>query len=73
LNRTTLKKVFKEIYGLTINEYRTKAHLQLAKNLLVSSNLSITEIAGLCGYVNASKFSEIFKKNEGQLPKDWRK
>ena len=73
LNRTTLQKVFKEMYGLTINEYRTKARLQLAKNLLVSTELSITEIAGRCGYANASKFSEVFKKNEGLLPKDWRK
>ena len=73
LNRTTLQKVFKEIYGLTVNEYRTKARLQLAKNLLVSTDLSITEIGGRCGYANASKFSEVFKRNEGVLPKDWRK
>ena len=73
LNRTTLQKVFKEMYGLTVNEYRTKARLQLAKNLLASTELSITEIAGRCGYANASKFSEVFKKNEGVLPKDWRK
>ncbi len=73
LNRTTLQKIFKEMYGLTVNEYRTKARLQLAKNLLVSTDLSITEIAGRCGYANASKFSEVFKRNEGVLPKDWRK
>ena len=73
LNRTTLQKVFKEMYGITINEYRTKARIQLAKNLLVSTELSITEIAGRCGYTNASKFSEVFKRNEGLLPKDWRK
>jgi AraC-like DNA-binding protein len=73
LNRTTLQKIFKEMYGLTVNEYRTKARLQLAKNLLASTELSITEIAGRCGYANASKFSEVFKKNEGLLPKDWRK
>ena len=73
LNRTTLQKVFKEMYGLTVNEYRTKSRLQLAKNLLASSDLSITEIAGYCGYTNASKFSEVFKKHEGLLPKDWRK
>jgi len=61
------------MYGLTVNEYRTKARLQLAKNLLASTNLSITEIAGRSGYANASKFSEVFKKNEGTLPKEWRK
>ncbi len=73
LNRTSLQRVFKEMYGLTVKEYRTKARIQLAKNLLASTELSITEIAGRCGYANASKFSEVFKKNEGVLPKDWRK
>lgn len=73
LNRTTLQQVFKKMYGLTISEYRTKARIQLAKNLLVSTNLSITEISGQCGYANASKFSEVFKKNEGMLPREWRK
>ena len=72
LNRTTLQKVFKEMYGLTINEYRTKARIQLAKNLLATMELSITEIAGKCGYTNASKFSEVFKKHENILPKNWR-
>ena len=72
LNRTTLQKVFKEMYGLTINQYRTKSRIQLAKNLLASTDLSITEIAGRCGYANASKFSEVFKRNEGILPKNWR-
>ena len=73
LNRTTLQKVFREMYGLTISEYRIKSRLQLAKNLLASTSLTITEIAGYCGYANASKFSEVFKKNEGVLPKNWRK
>lgn len=73
LNRTTLQKNFKEMYGLTINEYRTKARLQFAKNMLASTNYTITEIAGRCGYANASKFSQVFKKHEGCLPKEWRK
>ena len=38
-----------------------------------SEEISIEELAGRCGYANASKFSEVFKKNEGLLPKDWRK
>ena len=53
--------------------YQKPYKAELAKNLLPSTELSITEIAGRCGYANASKFSEVFKKNEGVLPKDWRK
>ncbi|MCR4735045.1 MAG: AraC family transcriptional regulator [Treponema sp.] len=73
LNRTTLQKVFKEMYGLTINDYRMQVKIQQAKNLLISTKLSITEIAGRCGYINSSKFSSAFKRVTNMLPKDWRK
>lgn len=72
LNRTTMQKVFKEMYGTTINEYRTQTRIQEAKNLLVTTKLSITEIAGRCGYTNASKFSDVFKRITGTLPRVWR-
>ncbi|MCR4743512.1 MAG: AraC family transcriptional regulator [Treponema sp.] len=72
LNRTSLQKVFKEMYGVTINTFRTQARIQEAKNLLLSTDLSITAIAGMCGYSNASKFSSVFKSHCGLLPKDWR-
>ncbi len=72
LNRTTLQKVFKEMYGVTINTFRTQARIQEAKNLLISTDLPIIEIAGCCGYSNASKFSSVFKNVCGLLPKDWR-
>lgn len=73
VNRTTLQKVFKEMYGVTINEYRTQIRIQEAKNLLITTSLSVTEIAGRCGYSNASKFSSTFKRYTGTLPHEWRK
>lgn len=73
LNRTTLQKVFKEIYGVTIHDYRKHVRMQEAKNLLLKEDMSITEIAGACGYANASKFSSAFKDTVGILPGKWRK
>ncbi len=71
LNRTTLQKVFKQMYGMTIFEYRTQVRIQEAKNLLLDNRYSITEIAGMCGYNNASKFSAAFKKITGVNPRDY--
>ncbi len=71
LNRTTLQKVFKQMYGVTIFEYRTQVRIQEAKNLLLNDRYSITEIAGMCGYSNASKFSAAFKKITGVNPRDY--
>ncbi len=71
LNRTTLQRVFKQMYGLTIFEYRTQVRIQEAKNLLIGKKHSITEIALMCGYSNASKFSAAFKKITGVNPRDF--
>ncbi len=60
------------MYGVTIFEYRTQARMQEAKNLLVANHLTVTEIAGICGYSNASKFSAAFKKYFGLTPTDWK-
>ena len=72
LNRTTLQRVFKQMYGVTIFEYKTQIRMQEAKNLLFDGELPITEIAGTCGYANASKFSAAFKKLFGQTPSEWK-
>ena len=71
LNRTTLQKVFKQMYGVTIFEYRTQVRIQEAKNLLLDNRYPITEIAGMCGYSNASKFSAAFRKITGVNPRDY--
>ncbi len=73
LNRTTLQQVFRQMYGMTVFEYRTQVRMQEAKNLLLSGSLSVTEIAGLCGYSNASKFSAAFSRVTGLPPGEWRR
>lgn len=72
LNRTTLQRVFRQMYGVSVFEYRTRVRMQEAKNLLLDGNLSVTEIAGLCGYSNASKFSAAFKKVFSVTPTQWK-
>jgi transcriptional regulator GlxA family with amidase domain len=44
-----------------------------AKNLLVTTDLSMDEIAERCGYSSANYFSLIFKKNVGLSPLNYRK
>ena len=61
------------MYGFTIFVYRTQVRMQEAKNLLLEGKLSVTDIAGTCGYSNASKFSAAFKKCFGFTPSEWKK
>ncbi len=73
LNRTTLQQVFRQMYGMTIYEYRTQVRMQEAKNQLLAGRMTVTEIAGLCGYSNASKFAAVFRRITGMPPAEWRR
>lgn len=73
LNRTTLLKEFKQIYGMSLQEYQKNICMHQAKELLLNSDLSVTEIAMQCGYSNCSKFSARFAKCFGKTPLAYRK
>ncbi len=73
LNRTTLQQVFRQMYGMTVYEYRTQVRMQEARNLLLRDELTVTDVAGLCGYTNASKFAAVFRRVTGSSPAEWRR
>ncbi len=65
---------FKKHTGLTLSAYMTQRRISVAKNLLLRKNqLPISRIAELCGFPNASYFSQVFKKSEGIAPAEYRK
>ncbi|MDO4793245.1 MAG: AraC family transcriptional regulator [Filifactor alocis] len=72
LASTSLKKMFKEIYGTSINKYLVEYKMEEAQRLLMFSDLSVTEIAGHLGYANASKFSKTFCNLKGMTPSKFR-
>lgn len=72
LASTSLKKMFKEIYGTSVNKYLIAYKMEEAQRLLISSELSITEIAGRLGYANTSKFSKTFGDLQGMTPSKFR-
>ncbi len=73
LDRTYLYRVFKEINGITIQQYITNLRLKRACHFLVSSSLSFSEIAYYCGYSSEQYFSMAFKKHMGIAPSAYRK
>ncbi len=66
-------KLFKKFIGKSFNEYLIDIRLRHAKKLLVSSNVSITEIALNTGFGTTSYFIEAFKKRTGSTPMNFRK
>ncbi len=73
LDRTYLYRVFKEINGITIQQYITNLRLKRACHFLTDSNLSYSEIAYYCGYSSEQYFSMAFKKHMGIAPSAYRK
>ena len=73
MNQTTLKAVFKSVYGESIAAHMKEHRMEKAAALLHESDMSIAEIGRLVGYESQSKFTAAFKEQFGQLPKEYRR
>ena len=63
-----LCKIFKPLTGQTFVSYVNSQRINLAKRLLLSTNLKIDDIAAACGFHTASYFSTLFRKHNGVSP-----
>ena len=73
INPTTLKTVFKEVYGSSLAAHMKEHRMERAAALLRETDLSVAQIAGQVGYESQSKFTAAFKEQFGQLPKEYRR
>lgn len=64
---------FQKKIGLPPKRYIMDTQIKRAKELLMESDLTITEIAGRIGYEDALHFSRIFKRSTGISPSLFRK
>ncbi len=67
-----LSKLFKSHMNMNLREYINQLRVEEAKRLLLSTPMSVSEIASYVGYYNISYFSTIFHKLVGVSPFDWR-
>ena len=65
--------LFKMTTGMSITQYILLQRLSLCKNLLLSTDKSVSEIAMLCGFSAFSYFCRAFAKNEGMSASAFRK
>ena len=65
--------LFKRVFNTTPQKYLTKLRTEKAKELLLFSSFSITEIAALTGYSCPAYFSAAFKTAVGCSPAAFRK
>lgn len=73
LNPSYFSVLFKDEIKLNFSEYVTRRRIQLAKKLLLSTKLTINEVAEEVGYNTTKYFIKIFKEYEEMTPTAYRK
>lgn len=68
-----LSRVFKKRTGISISDYLIQERFKKARELLVSTELSVSAVASAVGYSHFSYFSKMFKKIAGCTPIEYRK
>jgi len=72
LSVSRLAHVFKEQMGITLIDYLTGVRIERAKELLLATEQSCTEICFQVGYNNQSYFTRTFKRLVGMTPLQFR-
>ncbi len=73
LNVDYLNRVFKKETGVTLSEYISRKRVDRAKELLLESDMTVSEIALEVGFQSFSYFTKVFKKRTGKEPLKYRK
>ncbi len=68
---TYLSRLFKKEIGTAFSDYINQSRIARATQLLTSP-YKITDIAGMVGFENAKYFSQVFRKQTGKTPQQYR-
>lgn len=64
---------FRAAYAATPQEFLTAHRLQIARELLLDTDLSVEQIARSCGYASGFYLSNLFRRNFGIAPGQFRR
>ncbi|MBT3319712.1 MAG: helix-turn-helix transcriptional regulator [Clostridia bacterium] len=67
-----LDRILKQLFGVSFSGKLVSTKTELAKDLLKSTDLSVTEISQRLGYLSPASFSASFKKQTGVSPNSFR-
>jgi len=67
-----LSREFHRHYNMTVGDYIRKRRIEHASELLSNSELSLAEVASVCGFSDQSHFCALFRKHVGVTPSKFR-
>jgi AraC-like DNA-binding protein len=73
LSQAKLQEGFKFLFARTVTEYIRHIRLKAARELMNTTDLSISQIVYSIGFTSRSYFSKIFKEKYGMTPHEFKK
>jgi AraC-like DNA-binding protein len=67
-----MRKIVMELTGKSLIDYTNSLRIEKAKQLLLESDLNMTQIATEIGYANVQSFNRFFRKYEGMPPSSYK-
>jgi AraC-like DNA-binding protein len=67
-----MRKIVYEMTGMSLIDHLNRLRIEKAKQLLVESKLTISQIALEVGYYNVKSFNRFFRKFEGMTPSGYK-
>ena len=68
-----ISKMFSKTYGITVKKYINQVKMAAAKQLLVTSHLSVEQVGSAVGFDNVHLFYKYFRYHEKITPSEYRK
>lgn len=73
INTTTLKNIFKAVYGTSLAAHIKEHRMEHAAKMLLETSEPVSVIASAVGYDSQSKFTSAFKESYQMTPREYRK
>ncbi|WP_197514994.1 AraC family transcriptional regulator [Mycobacterium sp. 852013-50091_SCH5140682] len=71
MSRATFARTFQQVIGHSPMKYLTDWRMTLARDLLLTSEATLDEIAAQIGYGSVYAFATAFQRHHGQPPRRW--
>ena len=73
MSRSYFSTVFRQLNGIPVWSYITNKRIELALKYLRDTDMSVTEIAGRCGFNSMANFNRSFRIVTQTTPRDYRR
>ena len=67
-----LERGFRRLLGRSMLQEIARVHVERSKHLIVTTDLSMAEIANRSGFSNARRLAEAFREHTGMTPTEYR-